>query len=195
MLTPAQVFPFFDLQDERYTSHLAMVHSRFSTNTFLLGSGPAEPVHEPQRRNQYAPGQYQLDERPGRVVASDAFGDDISKLFPIVEPDGSDSGAFDNVLEFMLMAGRTLQEAILMMIPEAWQGHPAMPTDKRAMYEYFVPHGALGWPGLHCLYRWPLHRRRARSERASPSRFYITDDDKCIWHRRWARLSSTPLAS
>ena len=183
MLTPAQVFPFFlDLQDERYTSHLAMVHSRFSTNTF--------PSWDRAQPNRFMSHNGEINTRRGNinwmnaregVVASDAFGDDISKLFPIVEPDGSDSGAFDNVLEFMLMAGRTLQEAILMMIPEAWQGHPAMPTDKRAMYEYFSclmeP-----WDGPASIAFTDGHYIGAVLDRNGlrPSRFYITDDDKCI---------------
>ena len=70
------------------------------------------------------------------MVESELFGDDLTKLFPIVEPDCSDSGTFDNVLEFLLMSGRTLHEAVMMMIPEAWQNHESMPEDKRAFYEY-----------------------------------------------------------
>lgn len=183
MLTPAQVFPFYlDLQDDRYASHLAMVHSRFSTNTF--------PSWDRAQPNRFMSHNGEINTRRGNinwmnaregVVASETFGDDIRKLFPIVEPEGSDSGAFDNVLEFMLMAGRTLQEAILMMIPEAWQGHPAMPADKRAMYEYFSclmeP-----WDGPASIAFTDGHYIGAVLDRNGlrPSRFYITDDDKCI---------------
>ena len=82
-------------------------------------------------------------------MQSELFGDDLPKLFPIVEPDCTDSGTFDNVLEFLLMTGRTLQEAVMMMIPEAWQNHETMPEDKRAFYEYQqLPDGAVGRPGV-----------------------------------------------
>ena len=70
------------------------------------------------------------------VLRSELLGGDLARLFPIVEPDCSDSGNFDNVLEFLLMTGRTLQESVIMMIPEAWQKHPTMPESKRAFYEY-----------------------------------------------------------
>ena len=67
------------------------------------------------------------------IVASEHFGEDIKKLFPIVEPDCSDSGSFDNVLEFLLMSGRSLPEALLMMIPEAWQQHQSMSDAKACL--------------------------------------------------------------
>ena len=70
------------------------------------------------------------------MMKSDLFGDDLHKLFPVVEPDCSDSGVFDNALEFLLMNGRTLQGAVMMMVPEAWQKHQTMSERKRAFYEY-----------------------------------------------------------
>ncbi|MGK0224955.1 MAG: glutamate synthase (NADPH/NADH) large chain, partial [Limisphaerales bacterium] len=138
MLTPNQLFPFFkDLQDPGYESHLAMVHSRFSTNTF-----PSWDRAQPNRFmshngeiNTLLGNVNSMNARQG-VAKSDLFGDDIEKLFPIVEPDCSDSGTFDNVLEFLLMSGRKLQESVLMMIPEAWQQHAGMSDDKKAFYEY-----------------------------------------------------------
>jgi len=121
MLTPSQLFPFYtDLENQRFETHLAMVHSRFSTNTF--------PSWDRAQPNRYMSHNGEINTLRGNknlmtarqgVVESDLFGRDIKKLFPIVEPEFSDSGTFDNVLEFLLMSGRTLQEAVMMMIPEA----------------------------------------------------------------------------
>ena len=101
------------------------------------------------------------------VLSSPLFGDDLAKLFPVVEPDCSDSGTFDNVLEFLLMTGRKLQEAVLMMIPEAWQQHGGMDAARRAFYEY---HSCLmePWDGPASIrvHRRHLYRRRARPQRA-----------------------------
>ncbi|HEX7037641.1 MAG TPA: glutamate synthase large subunit [Pseudomonadales bacterium] len=183
MLTPAQVFPFYpDLEDEDFESHLAMVHSRFSTNTF-----PSWDRAQPNRFmshngeiNTVLGNKNWMNARQG-VVKTDLFGPDLEKLFPIVEKDTSDSGTFDNVLEFLLMSGRTLQEAVLMMIPEAWQQDPNMDEAKRAFYEY---HSCLmePWDGPASIAftdgTWigaVLDRNGLR-----PSRYYITDDDKCI---------------
>ena len=138
MLTTAQLIDYFpDLSAEDYQSHLAMVHSRFSTNTF-----PSWDRAQPNRFmshngeiNTLRGNQNWMKARQG-VLQSELFGDDLDKLFPIVEPDCSDSGTFDNVLEFLLMSGRSLQEAVMMMIPEAWQNHESMPEAKRAFYEY-----------------------------------------------------------
>ena len=96
-----------------FASHLAMVHSRFATNTFpSWDRAQPLPVHEPQRRDQHAPRQQELDVRAtGRRPRASCSATTSSKLFPVVEPDCSDSGTFDNVLEFLLMNGRTLQEA------------------------------------------------------------------------------------
>jgi len=183
MLTPDQLFPFFlDLQDERYESHLAMVHSRFSTNTF-----PSWDRAQPNRFmshngeiNTLLGNVNSMNARQG-VVESDLFGKDLEKLFPIVEPDCSDSGNFDNVLEFLLMSGRTLQEAVLMMIPEAWQQHAGMSADKKAFYEY---HSSLmePWDGPASIAFTDGTYIGAVLDRNGlrPSRYYITDDDKCI---------------
>jgi glutamate synthase (NADPH/NADH) large chain len=93
------------------------------------------------------------------------LGNELSKVFPVAEPDCSDSGTFDNVLEFLLMTGRTLQEAVMMMIPEAWQNHDTMPEDKRAFYEY---HSCLmePWDGPASCCAWI---RRISSPRAACS--------------------------
>ena len=183
MLTPHQLFPFFaDLRDEDYESHLAMVHSRFSTNTF-----PSWDRAQPNRFmchngeiNTLLGNVNWMNAREG-VVRSDLFGDDLPKLFPVVEADCSDSGTFDNVLEFLLMTGRTLQEAVLMMIPEAWQQHPNMPEARRAFYEY---HSCLmePWDGPASIAFTDGTYIGAVLDRNGlrPSRYYITDDHKCI---------------
>lgn len=183
MLTPAQLFPFYsDLTDTRFETHLAMVHSRFSTNTF-----PSWDRAQPKRYmshngeiNTLRGNKNQMTSREG-VVASELFGDDIKKLFPIAEPDFSDSGSFDNVLEFMLMSGRTLQEAMMMMVPEAWQSDTNMSQEKRDFYEY---HSALmePWDGPASIVFTDGHYIGATLDRNGlrPSRYYITHDDKVI---------------
>ena len=183
MLTPHQVFPFYpDLQDADYESHLAMVHSRFSTNTF-----PSWDRAQPNRFmshngeiNTLLGNKNWMNARQG-VAKSALFGDDLGKLFPVVEPDCSDSGTFDNVLEFLLMTGRTLQEAVLMMIPEAWQQHPSMSAEKRAFYEY---HSCLmePWDGPASIAFTDGTYIGAVLDRNGlrPSRYYVTSDHKCI---------------
>ena len=122
-----------------------------------------------------------MNAREGIIVAADIFGEDIKKLFPNRRAGRSDSGSFDNVLEFLLMSGRSLPEALLMMIPEAWQQHGDMSDAKRAFYEY---HSCLiePWDGPASIafsdgtcIGAVLDRNGLR-----PSRYYITDDDKCI---------------
>ena len=183
MLTPDQVFPFYpDLLDADFESHLAMVHSRFSTNTF-----PSWDRAQPNRFmshngeiNTVLGNKNWMNARQG-VVDTPLFGDNLKKLFPIVEKDCSDSGTFDNVLEFLLMSGRKLQEAVLMMIPEAWQQHATMDPAKRAFYEYnsclMEP-----WDGPASIAFTDGNYIGAVLDRNGlrPSRYYITDDDKCI---------------
>ncbi|MEW4454855.1 glutamate synthase large subunit [Bremerella sp. JC817] len=183
MLTPAQLVPFYrDLQCEDYTTHLAMVHSRFSTNTF-----PSWDRAQPNRFmshngeiNTVRGNANWMKAREG-VAKSDLFGDDLKKLFPIVEPDCSDSGTFDNVLEFLLMGGRTLQEAVMMMVPEAWQKHETMSEDKRAFYEF---NSSLmePWDGPASIAFTDGHYIGAVLDRNGlrPSRYYVTSDDRVI---------------
>ncbi|WP_372725014.1 glutamate synthase large subunit [Novipirellula sp.] len=183
MLTPAQVLPYYpDLQDEDFETHLAMVHSRFSTNTFPSWDR-AQPLRFMSHNgeiNTLRGNSNWMRARQGSAK-SELFGDDLSKLFPVVEPHCSDSGTFDNVLEFLLMNGRTLQEAIMMMVPEAWQKHETMPEDKRAFYEYFSclmeP-----WDGPASIAFTDGHYIGATLDRNGlrPSRYYITHDDRVI---------------
>ena len=183
MLTPHQLFDFYDdLGDQDYESHLAMVHSRFSTNTF-----PSWDRAQPNRFmshngeiNTLLGNSNWMNARQG-VMRSELFGDDLEKLFPVVEPDCSDSGTFDNALEFLLMTGRTLQEAVMMMIPEAWQQHAEMSDEKRAFYEFqsclMEP-----WDGPASIAFTDGQYIGAVLDRNGlrPSRYYITEDDRCI---------------
>ena len=183
MLTPHQLFEFFaDLEDPDYETHLAMVHSRFSTNTF-----PSWDRAQPNRFmshngeiNTLLGNCNWMNAREG-VMRSEHFGDDLGKLFPVVEPDCSDSGNFDNVLEFLLMSGRTLPAAVMMMIPEAWQNRHDMAPDKRAFYEYnsclmepWDGPASIAFTDGTCIGA-VLDRNGLR-----PSRYYVTDDDRCI---------------
>ena len=183
MLTPDQLLPYFpDLNDPEYTTHLAMVHSRFSTNTF--------PSWDRAQPNRFMSHNGEINTLRGNVnwmraregvLKSDLFGNDLPKLFPIIEPECSDSGTFDNALEFLLMTGRSLQEAVMMMIPEAWQQHDTMPEDKRAFYEY---HSCLmePWDGPASIAFTDGHYIGAVLDRNGlrPSRYYITHDDRVI---------------
>ncbi len=183
MLTPAQVMPYFaDLRDEDFKTHLAMVHSRFSTNTFPSWDR-AQPLRFMSHNgeiNTLRGNKNWMRAREGSAN-SELFGDDLQKLFPVIEPHLSDSGTFDNVLEFLLMNGRTLQEAIMMMVPEAWQMHETMPDDKRAFYEYFSclmeP-----WDGPASIVFTDGKYIGATLDRNGlrPSRYYITHDDRVI---------------
>jgi glutamate synthase (NADPH/NADH) large chain len=138
MLTTPQLSRFFlDLQDERVDSCLALVHSRFSTNTF-----PSWPLAHPYR---YIAHNGEINTVQGNrnwmrareaLLESDVLPGDLERIFPICTPGASDSASFDEVLELLHLAGRPLPHAVLMMIPEAWQNHDTMPDDKRAFYEY-----------------------------------------------------------
>ena len=183
MLTTAQVVPYYpDLQDPDYTTHLAMVHSRFSTNTFPSWdrAQPFRSMSHNGEINTLRGNKNWMTAREG-VMDSELFGDELQKLLPVSEPDCSDSGTFDNALEFLLMNGRTLQEAIMMMVPEAWQKHDTMPENKRAFYEYqscmMEP-----WDGPASISFTDGHYIGAVLDRNGlrPSRYYITHDDRVI---------------
>ncbi|MCH7751669.1 MAG: glutamate synthase subunit alpha, partial [Planctomycetes bacterium] len=183
MLTTDQLFSYFpDLADPDYTSHLAMVHSRFSTNTFPSWdrAQPCRFMCHNGEINTLHGNMNWMHAREG-VIQSELFGDELSKLLPIVEPDCSDSGTFDNVLEFLLMTGRTLQESVMMMVPEAWQNHETMSEEKRAFYEF---NSALlePWDGPASVAFTDGKYIGAVLDRNGlrPSRYYITHDDRVI---------------
>ena len=183
MLTSWQVLPYYtDLSDPTYTTHLAMVHSRFSTNTFPSWdrAQPCRFMSHNGEINTLRGNVNAMHARQG-TVRSELFGSELSKVFPVAEPDCSDSGNFDNVLEFLLMTGRTLQEAVMMMIPEAWQQHETMDEAKRAFYEY---HSSMmePWDGPASIVFTDGHYIGAVLDRNGlrPSRYYVTHDDKVI---------------
>ncbi|MFV0427569.1 MAG: glutamate synthase large subunit [Beutenbergiaceae bacterium] len=137
MLTTTQLEPFFpDLSDPRFASEIALVHSRFSTNTF-----PSWPLAHPFRMvahngeiNTVRGNRNWMAARQGQL-ASDVLGD-VSQLLPICSEHESDSASFDEVLELLHLGGRSLPHAVLMMIPEAWENHGTMSAQRRAFYEY-----------------------------------------------------------
>ncbi len=183
MLTPAQVVPYYpDLSDSDFETHLAMVHSRFSTNTFPSWDR-AQPLRFMSHNGEINTLRGNINWMHARegMAKSDLFGEELKKLFPVVEPMCSDSGTFDNVLEFLLMTGRTLQEAIMMMVPEAWQKHDTMSQEKKAFYEYFScmmeP-----WDGPASIVFTDGHYIGATLDRNGlrPSRYYLTTDDRVI---------------
>ncbi len=145
MLTAPQVGGFFaDLGDHRAVTALALVHSRFSTNTF-----PSWPLAHPYR---YIAHNGEINTLRGNrnwmrareaLLASDLLGDDLARAYPIVSEAASDSASFDEVLELLHLAGRSLPHAVLMMIPEAWENHQQMDPARRAFYRY---HAALMEP-------------------------------------------------
>lgn len=183
MLTPTQLFPFYsDLENQDYETHLAMVHSRFSTNTF--------PSWDRAQPNRFMSHNGEINTLRGNVnmmtarqgvAQSSVLGDNIDKLFPIVEPDCSDSGSFDNVLEFLLMSGKTLQESIMMMIPEAWQSDDNMPSDQKDFYEFYSSIME-PWDGPASIAFTDGKYIGAVLDRNGlrPSRYYVTFDDRVI---------------
>ena len=138
MLTASQIEGVFpDLTNPAFESALALVHQRFSTNTF-----PSWPLAHPYR---YVAHNGEINTLRGNInwmkareglLRSRVFGEDLVKVLPVITEGGSDTAAFDNVLEFLVMAGRSLPHAVLMMIPEPWAGNPAMDPAVRAFYEY-----------------------------------------------------------
>lgn len=178
MLTTSQLEPFFpDLSDPRYASEIALVHSRFSTNTF-----PSWPLAQPFRLiahngeiNTVRGNRNWLAAREG-TLSSDALGD-LAPLLPICSEESSDSASFDEVLELLHLAGRSLPHAVLMMIPEAWENHAEMDRARRAFYEY---HATLmePWDGPACLTFTDGTLIGAVLDRNGlrPGRYWVTED-------------------
>ena len=183
MLTVTQLELMYpDLLQDDFESALALVHQRFSTNTF-----PAWKLAHPFR---YVAHNGEINTVRGNanwmrareaLCESDLFGDDLKKLFPIAIEGGSDSATFDNVMEFMHMSGRPLSHVMLMMIPEAWSGHETMSDELKAFYEY---HACLmePWDGPAStaftngdVIGAVLDRNGLR-----PSRYYVTKDDMVV---------------
>jgi glutamate synthase domain-containing protein 2/glutamate synthase domain-containing protein 1/glutamate synthase domain-containing protein 3 len=183
MLTPWQVATFYpDLSDPLVETALALVHSRFSTNTF--------PSWERSHPCRYSIHNGEINTLRGNenwmrarqaMLASDLFGDDLSKVLPIIQQDGSDSAKLDNCLEFLWLSGRSLPHAMMMMIPEPWENHQSMSDEKRAFYEY---HNCLmePWDGPASIAFTDGVSVGAVLDRNGlrPSRYYITEDDLVI---------------
>ena len=138
MLTPEQMDAFYlDLKDLSFDSALALVHSRYSTNTF--------PSWERAHPYRYLIHNGEINTLRGNInamyarsasISNKAFGDDMEKVLPIINPNGSDSAMFDNTLEFLTLSGRSLAETAMMMVPEPWIKHEQMDEDLKAFYEY-----------------------------------------------------------
>ncbi|CAB4667201.1 MAG: glutamate synthase large subunit [Actinobacteria bacterium] len=179
MLTTGQLEDFFpDLSDPRVISPLALVHSRFSTNTF-----PSWPLAHPYRFIAHngeintVKGNRNWMRAREALLSSTLIPGDISRLFPIVNPQGSDSASFDEVLELLYLGGRSLPHSILMMIPEAWENHASMSQERRDFYTF---HASLmePWDGPACVTFTDGHQVGAVLDRNGlrPSRFWVTKD-------------------
>ncbi len=183
MLMSEQVQEYYtDLSDPSFESALALVHSRFSTNTF-----PSWARSHPYR---YLAHNGEINTLRGNInwmharqamFESDLFGDDVKKLLPIIDTSGSDSAMFDNCLELLVLSGRSLPHAMMMMIPEPWLNHESMSDAKKAFYEY---HSCLmePWDGPASIAFTDGKKIGAVLDRNGlrPSRYYVTKDDLVV---------------
>lgn len=184
LLTPEQVDTFYlDLQDEDFVSAFSLVHSRFSTNTF--------PSWERAHPNRYLIHNGEINTLRGNMnwmkareqqFVSEAFGEDLDKVLPILDVDGSDSSILDNAFEFFVLAGRKPAHAAMMMIPEPWTENPHMSPEKRAFYEY---HSCLmePWDGPTAISFTNGKQIGAILDRNGlrPARYYVTKDDMIVF--------------
>jgi glutamate synthase (NADPH) large chain len=190
MLTTGQLEPFFpDLSDPRLTTAIALIHSRFSTNTF-----PSWPLAHPYRfiahngeintvkgnRNWMRARESQLASEyfgPVGGQGGDGQGAGLERIFPICTPGASDTASFDEVLELLHLGGRSLPHSVLMMIPEAWENHTSMDPARRAFYQY---HSTLmePWDGPACVTFTDGTLAGAVLDRNGlrPGRYWVTDD-------------------
>ena len=183
MLMPEQLEGFFpDLNDNSLETAIALVHSRFSTNTF--------PSWERAHPNRYIIHNGEINTMRGNVnwmrarqalIQTDIFGKELNSIYPIINPDGSDSAMFDNALEFLTLSGRSLPHAVMMMIPEPWDKHQQMDKGKKSFYEY---HSCLmePWDGPAAMAFTDGVQVGAVLDRNGlrPSRYYVTKDDMVI---------------
>lgn len=180
MLTTGQLEPFFpDLSDRRFATTVALVHSRFSTNTF-----PSWPLAHPYRFvahngeiNTVKGNRNWMKARESQL-ASSLFGtESLERIFPVCTPDASDSASFDEVLELLHLGGRSLPHSVLMMVPEAWENHASMDPARRAFYQY---HSTMmePWDGPACVTFTDGTQVGAVLDRNGlrPGRYWVTDD-------------------
>ncbi|RLP98828.1 glutamate synthase large subunit [Geobacillus stearothermophilus] len=184
LLTPEQIDAFYlDLQDERFRSAFALVHSRFSTNTF--------PSWERAHPNRYLIHNGEINTLRGNVnwmaarekqFVSEAFGADLEKVVPILDTNGSDSSILDNAFEFFVLAGRKPAHVAMMLIPEPWFWDEQMDGAKKAFYEY---HSCLmePWDGPTAISFTDGKQIGAILDRNGlrPARYYVTKDDYIIF--------------
>src|SRR3989440_2141973 len=183
MLLTTQLTEYYpDLSHPAMESALALVHSRFSTNTFPSWNR-AHPYRYLAHNGEINTLRGNIDWMHAReaMFESDLFGDDIKKILPIIHTDGSDSAMFDNCLELLVLAGRSLPHAVMMMIPEPWTKHESMSSEKKAFYEY---HSCLmePWDGPASIAFTDGKKIGAVLDRNGlrPSRYYVTKDDLVI---------------
>jgi glutamate synthase (ferredoxin) len=183
MLMSEQVEKYYpDLQNPAVTTAMALVHSRFSTNTF--------PSWDRAHPNRLIAHNGEINTLRGNVnwikaaqanFKSDVLGGDIKKVVPVINTDGSDSAQFDNCVELLVMAGRELPHAMMMMIPEPWENHESMDAERKAFYEF---HSCLiePWDGPASMAFTDGIRIGACLDRNGlrPSRYYVTKDDVVI---------------
>jgi glutamate synthase (ferredoxin) len=183
MLMPVQVGQYYpELHDPDMESALALVHSRFSTNTF--------PSWERSHPYRYIAHNGEINTMRGNInwmnarqslFESELFGEDMKKIQPVINVEGSDSTIFDNALELLVLSGRSLPHAMMMMIPEPWTAHESMSDEKKAFYEY---HSCLmePWDGPASIAFTDGSMIGAVLDRNGlrPSRYYVTKDDLVI---------------
>lgn len=184
MLTPEQLETYFiDLQEDLFESAFSLVHSRFSTNTF--------PSWERAHPNRYLIHNGEINTLKGninwmkareQIIESTVFGLEIKEILPIIDLDGSDSSAFDNCLEFLVLSGRSLAHAAMMMVPEPWEKDDEMEDSLKAFYEYHS-HLMEPWDGPAALAFTDGKQIGAMLDRNGlrPARYYVTEDDTIIF--------------
>ena len=183
MFLADQLYPYYaDLRDDRFVSALAMVHQRFSTNTF-----PSWKLAHPYRMVAH---NGEINTLRGNVnwmaarqstLSSELFGDDIEKIWPVSYDGQSDTACFDNALELLFQGGYSLTHAMMMLIPEAWAGNPLMDEQRRAFYEY---HAAMmePWDGPAAIAFTDGRQIGATLDRNGlrPARYFVLDDDTVV---------------
>ncbi|MBL8534122.1 MAG: glutamate synthase subunit alpha [Betaproteobacteria bacterium] len=173
---------YLDLRDPRVVSALALVHQRFSTNTFPTWdlAHPFRLIAHNGEINTLRGNVNWLRAREG-AISSPALGKDLDKLWPLVYPGQSDSASFDNALELLVMSGYSMSHAMMMLIPEAWEKHTLMDPNRRAFYEY---HAAMmePWDGPAAVAFTDGRQIGATLDRNGlrPARYFVTDDDHVV---------------
>ena len=183
MLTPEQMYAFYlDLKDLSFESSLALVHSRYSTNTFPSWER-AHPYRYLIHNGEINTLRGNINSMHAResVIRTNVFGKDVTKVFPIINKDGSDSAMFDNTLEFLTLCGRSLAHSSMMMVPEPWAKNDEMDDSLRAFYEY---HSMLcePWDGPAAMAFTDGKQICALLDRNGlrPSRYYVTKDGMVV---------------